>query len=246
VDAGKPRYDNGRKNMFDGPSFRRDLSSIACLKTVSRSTLDEMEKRCRWHELARGDRVFSEGDPLERIFFVLRGELRIIYYTSAGKVVSLRSNAEGNFVGEMAVSSNTPAPYTVEATGPAVVASMNVRHFSNFVERDRELLQMVIVTLAARQQLLCEQLIEIATQSVPARVRAELLRLCDGTVAKDGSAVISPFPTSSELARRIGTQREAVSRELGDLQRAGLIARDLKGLVVHNVFRLGNAPLRHS
>jgi len=60
---------------------------------------------------------------------------------------------------------------------------------------------------------------------MPMRVRlhAELLRI--SRRRRDGVLIICPPPTHQDLASRIGSQREAVSRELKRLERDGVITR---------------------
>jgi CRP/FNR family transcriptional regulator, cyclic AMP receptor protein len=56
-------------------------------------------------------------------------------------------------------------------------------------------------------------------------------------VAADG-AVIRPAPTHSEMASRISTHREAVTRELSRLRSLGIIARQGRTLRVNDLARL--------
>jgi len=57
--------------------------------------------------------------------------------------------------------------------------------------------------------------------------------------ARDGKRVrISPAPTHTEIASRVSTHREAVTRELTRLSRIGLIERERNALLVKDVERL--------
>ena len=57
--------------------------------------------------------------------------------------------------------------------------------------------------------------------------------------ARDGKRVrISPAPTDTEIASRVSTHREAVTRELTRLSRIGLIERERNALLVKDVERL--------
>ena len=64
------------------------------------------------------------------------------------------------------------------------------------------------------------------------RLHAELLRLSQRR--HDGTLVISPPPTQQELANRIGSQREAVSKELAHLSREGIVKRTCAAIVLVN------------
>jgi CRP-like cAMP-binding protein len=81
------------------------------------------------------------------------------------------------------------------------------------------------------------RVVEFSTLPVRHRVHAELLRLAriDATDPARRDATIAPAPTNAEIASRISTHREAVSRELADLMRHGLIARRGGALVLRDV-----------
>jgi len=79
---------------------------------------------------------------------------------------------------------------------------------------------------------------EFSTLAVSNRIQAELLRLAR-MAARDGKRVrISPAPTHTEIASRVSTHREAVTRELTRLSRIGLIERERNALLVKDVERL--------
>jgi CRP/FNR family cyclic AMP-dependent transcriptional regulator len=63
------------------------------------------------------------------------------------------------------------------------------------------------------------------------RVYSELLRLAKAETG-GGETKITPPPTQAELAARVSTRRDAVSRELKRLERAGLIVRRRGGIVI--------------
>jgi predicted transcriptional regulator len=70
------------------------------------------------------------------------------------------------------------------------------------------------------------------------RIHAELLRLAADAVQKDGHALLSPSPSLSDIASRVTTHREAVSRELSRLGSIGLLRREGSNLKVTDIARL--------
>jgi CRP-like cAMP-binding protein len=109
----------------------------------------------------------------------------------------------------------------------------------------RELLQSEpAVTLALLRQsvtkirALTTRVYEFSALAVNNRIQAELLRLArlaplEGKLARIGGA-----PTHAEIASRISTHREAVTRELNRLTRLGIIERQGGALLVKDVGRL--------
>ena len=70
------------------------------------------------------------------------------------------------------------------------------------------------------------------------RIHAELLRLAANAGHEDGQALLSPAPSLSDIANRVSTHREAVSRELSRLASIGLLRRQGSDLRVTDVARL--------
>jgi hypothetical protein len=62
----------------------------------------------------------------------------------------------------------------------------------------------------------------------------ELLRLSRLRSGSSGERIITPPPLQNDLAARIGSRREVVSRELSALVRDGLVAKARGALVLTN------------
>jgi CRP-like cAMP-binding protein len=85
---------------------------------------------------------------------------------------------------------------------------------------------------------LSERVVEFSTLGVKNRIHAELLRLAREHMRDANKAVIMPAPTHNEIASRVSTHREAVTRELNHLAQDGLIERQHGGLTILDVARL--------
>lgn len=101
-----------------------------------------------------------------------------------------------------------------------------------------EAASLTLRRLASLVRLMTERVFEISALAVRNRVQSELLRLARHGVARDNTSVISPAPTHADIASQVSTHREAVTRELNDLARAGLVERRSGALVVLDVARL--------
>ena len=83
-----------------------------------------------------------------------------------------------------------------------------------------------------------ERVLEFSTLVVRNRIHSELLRLAVEAGQKDGQALLSPAPSLSDIANRVSTHREAVSRELSRLGSIDLLCREGGDLRVTDVARL--------
>ena len=79
---------------------------------------------------------------------------------------------------------------------------------------------------------------ELGALDVRSRVHAELLRLARPDREDPRRAIIHSPPNQSELASRINTRRETVSREINAMEREGLIERRRGAIVITDALRL--------
>ncbi len=96
----------------------------------------------------------------------------------------------------------------------------------------------ILKQLATLTRNLSERVFEFSALGVKNRIHAELLRLARDHGGDGNSAIISPAPTHAEIASRVSTHREAVTRELNALARDGLFERRGGALVVSDIARL--------
>jgi CRP-like cAMP-binding protein len=83
--------------------------------------------------------------------------------------------------------------------------------------------QILVRELSDQMADLDRRLYESLVMPMRVRLHAELLRI--SRRRRDGTLIISPPPTHQDLASRIGSQREAVSKELKRLERDRVITR---------------------
>jgi CRP-like cAMP-binding protein len=92
--------------------------------------------------------------------------------------------------------------------------------------------------LADRVRTLNQRLGEYAFLTAKQRLCAELLRLSRPRMGNEKQRIVSPPPLQRELADRISTQREVVTRELATLSRKSIIEKTRGGLVLVEPDRL--------
>ena len=85
---------------------------------------------------------------------------------------------------------------------------------------------------------LTNRVYEFSSLDVANRTRAELLRLALAGHRQGRSAKIAPAPTHAEIASRVSTHREAVTREINRLSKLGILERQGGALIVKDIERL--------
>lgn len=80
-----------------------------------------------------------------------------------------------------------------------------------------------------------ERVFELSTLGVRNRVHAEILRLARKTGIAGNVARIEPAPKQEDIANRVSTYREQVTREISQLNIQGVVLREGHRLVVKDV-----------
>ena len=102
---------------------------------------------------------------------------------------------------------------------------MSGEQFNNVLRENPAVNANVMSYLAGLVRALSGRVIEFNTMTVNQRLYAELLRLSDFSETNEDVAEIRQMPTHADLASRIATHREAVSRELKQLCDSGLLCK---------------------
>jgi CRP/FNR family transcriptional regulator, cyclic AMP receptor protein len=214
------------------------LARIAILATLSKESLEEFERRCAWRRYEQGESIVNYLDASDDVFFIVSGEVKVTIYSHAGKAVSFSIMGPGEVFGEYPAIDRGPRSANVEARTSCLVASLPAEAFRELLRSEPSVTQALLPQLVKKIRALTMRVYEFSTLAVKNRIQAELLRLARLASGDGKCARIAPAPTHIEIASRVATHREAVTRELNRLARMGLIERASGALVVKDIERL--------
>ena len=214
------------------------LQGIEIFDRLQAADLDSVSRYCTWRRYARHQEIIGHGSRTTDVFFIKEGQVRVILYSFSGREVTFRDMGGGDSFGELAAIDGKPRSANVVALAESVVGTMTAAHFWEILQRYPNVAAAVLKRLAGQLRDTSERLFELSTLGVRNRIQAELLRLARAHAPQDNRAEIAPFPIHSDIASRVSTHREAVTRELNDLTRKGLIERRSRRLVVNDIARL--------
>jgi CRP-like cAMP-binding protein len=193
------------------------LRIISLFEDLGEAEFTRIARSCVTRTYERNVQIYGEHDEATDVFFVLDGMVRINSTSAEGREIIFNDLGVGHMFGEFAAIDGLPRSATVVALTDCVLASMPAARFFDLLKENGTVSTRLIQLLVAKMRVASERVFEVSALAVRERVRRELLRLAaDGT--KSGkSVVISPAPTHYDLAARIGSHREAVTRELNRL-----------------------------
>ncbi len=204
----------------------RTLLGIEAFRGLPVADRQVIAQLMRGQRFDAGQQIVGHSDATQDVYFVITGHVRATFYSRSGRQVAFQDLEAGAMFGELAAIDGQPRSATVVALEETRVATLPHQAYLDVLARHRSVALALELRLSALARVLLGRIIEFSTLAVRNRVHAELLRLAKQNGADDGrtEVAIAKAPTHQEIADRISTHREAVSRELSDLERAGVIA----------------------
>lgn len=202
---------------------------------LSEAEIASFRKVAHDRTIGAGTELVAAQDTTDEVFVILEGTARVAVHSEDGRMIDFADAGPGEIVGFIAALDGGPRTASVIARGPMRIAVTDRRSFLKLLD-ERGFADSVIRSLVKQMRGLSERVIEFSTLLVRERLLRELLRRArteDAEATDEGEAVrLSPAPTHFDLAARISTHREAVSREMSGLSKRGIVKREKGDLVV--------------
>jgi len=221
------------------------LASIALFRHLPLTARQQLAQRCHCRHFDAEQQIVAYLDNSHDVFFIVSGRVSVTVYSHAGRQVIFQSLEAGETFGELSAIDNQPRSAYVLAVSDCIIGQLSASDFMEAIYRYPEVTKAVLRHLSNMVRRLCERMYEVCTLPVRERVHAELLRLAMEHSGSTTTAVIAPAPTHAEIACRIGTHREAVTRELTELRQTGLVMRSKGALIVNNIPQLTRLVNHH-
>lgn len=210
-----------------GATSNIDLATqFARLFACSEAVAAELTAATLIRQHGAGTTLVRQGEACGRVLVLLDGHARAAMVTLDGRVLQLAEHRPGEIFG--GVDPGREQAAEIVTTAPTVIASFATADFYALAER-HACVALVLARAMVRQFGALTQLVSARlTLSSNGRVHAELLRMAQ---AGDGRW-IRPLPVLSDLALRVQTARETVSRAVSALERRGIVRRHEDGLEI--------------
>lgn len=216
------------------------LAQIPLFRELPPDVIERQSKRCRWRNYEENELVIDYEDDTCDVRFIVSGLVRIILRIATGKEVILAEMGDGEFFGEIAAIDDEGRSANVTALYKSKMCIMPQTVFLEMLENEPLINRQVMRILALRVRNLNLRLAEHCFLQTKHRLYSELLRLSRARPGHDGQRSISPPPTQKDLAARIGTRREVVSREIANLKRSRVVDKTTGALVLCDLPKLNS------
>ncbi len=176
--------------------------------------------------------IALQGEPIEFVGYVLSGKAKAVAYSENGDVTWVGHFGEGEFLGHTSLLTDSPARFEICAETNVEIIRVSVPVMRELLSTEHGLNSTLAKDLAVRLDGMTSRLIEAFTLSTRGRICAELSRLSRIIGIMPENLIIRPSPVFVELAQRVNSTRETVSRTVSGLQKKNIIAREPGAIVI--------------
>jgi CRP/FNR family transcriptional regulator len=185
--------------------------------------------------LQKDEILFVAGDEAAGLFVIASGALRAYREGLDGREQVIHVEREGATIAELPVFDDRPYPSTVAAEEDSTVLFLSKLDVKALCVANPEIALAALRMMAGRLRK-CAELVEaLSLREVDQRLARWLLAEARGRGARTGDGVeLTLALTNQQIAARIGSVREVVSRALARLQNNGLIAIDGRRVMIRD------------
>lgn len=210
------------------------FDSIPLLATLKKEDREALEPLCRMRGYDKGETIFREGDPADRIHFVYAGRVKIVKSAGARDII-LEILGPGEPVGAVAAFERGKFPASAVTIEPSGLVSIPEREFFALLERRPDMTRRMLAGLTVRLMMLNKRLADM-TGSAESRAARLFLTLAERMGRKTAEGTIIPLALSrQELADLIGTTLETAIRLMSRWQKEGVVITNPDGFVIADV-----------
>jgi CRP/FNR family transcriptional regulator/CRP/FNR family cyclic AMP-dependent transcriptional regulator len=212
---------------------RELLRTVPIFSELAEPDLDKLTGLATRKHYPKDGVVFFENEAGDTLFMIAQGRIKVTILGDDGREIILSVLGQGEFFGEMALLDNEPRSATTIAAEDSELLSLSRAEFEGVLSHNPGIMGGLIKVLTARLRHANHQISTLALLDVYGRVARVIVELGrdEGKRLKDGRITFQR-PTHQEIANRIGTTRETVTRMLKDLQRQNLIKVTGKEIVL--------------
>jgi len=200
------------------------LRKTALFSSLSEEQLAQVAAVAHERSLERNEILFLEGATAEHLFVVVTGAIRAYRMNKKGREQIIHVERLGATLAEIPMFDDGPYPATAASEEPSIVLAIGKKDFKELCLREPHVLWSSLKVLAGRLRRHAELVNSLSLQEVRSRLAHLLLSEARTTGERTGAGIQFEIKLSNQqLASRIGSVREVVSRTLNRFVEDGTI-----------------------
>lgn len=197
--------------MHEIPHFHDAASAL------SKPVLREIQKHVIVRHFKSGDIIIHQGEPVEAVYRVVSGRIKISSYIEDGREIILSGYNSGDTFGEASLIQEFPAQYSAECLCECEINVLPKNEFLKIYQQYPEVSYQVSRKLVRQVRMLYSLLLEAKSLSLEKRLVSSIFRSLHSHTVRDKHGLYLEM-SQDEMARALGTARQSINRELKKLE----------------------------
>ncbi|MBE0448217.1 MAG: Crp/Fnr family transcriptional regulator [Actinobacteria bacterium] len=200
------------------------LKACQLFTGLPEENLKELNSIAVSKRFGRGELIFSDGDVGEGFYAIVNGRVKLFKLGPDGREQILHFASNGEPFGEVTLFAGVSYPAFARAATDLDVLFFRRNDFKALVSKDPQLSLNMIAIMSYHLRRFATLVEELSLKDVPARVARHLLNLASERGCEVGDCIEVELDVSkTELAQKLGTISETISRTLGKMRSTGII-----------------------
>lgn len=219
--------------MNNGVNRIEVLERTRLFQGSSTEELAWIAKRAVEQHLQAGEMLFFSGDEARGLFVVASGRIRAFQQNAEGREQVMHIDSAGATIGDVPVFDDGPYPASAIAEAETEVLFLDKRDIRQFCMEHPAFALRALKLMAERVRRHAKLVKVLSFHEVGQRLALLLLAEAQqANVGTNGKATFRLALSNHEIATRIGTVRDVVSRALTRLQADGLLSMQSRNITV--------------
>lgn len=196
------------------------LRKALLLSRLSQAQLERVSRRAARLHLDDGQMLFNQGDPAERFYLIISGQMRLFRLAVDGGEKVIEIITPGETFAEALMFLNAPRyPVCAAALGTVDLIGMDARDFARMLRESVDTCFVILAALSQRLKGLVQEIDNLTLHSASSRFASYLLHK-----RQAGTQVVELDARKGVIASRLSIKPETFSRIEKDLSERGIIS----------------------
>jgi CRP/FNR family transcriptional regulator len=202
--------------------FKNTLTRLSRFNDLPEETQQALAHAAILRNFRGGQVIYVEGEPANSVYILEKGWVKATRMTRDGREQAMIFLHPVDVFGDIAVLTGIPYPGTVTALEDVVVWSIPARTILDLIQRQPTFAVSVIRHLGERVLHYINLVEDLSLRSVESRLAHTLLQYAE---LRDGNLIVPrrDWATFDQMAVRLGTVRDVLSRALKTLEAENLL-----------------------
>ena len=189
--------------------------------------------------IVKGESLFVEGEVATGFYLLARGGMKLCKLSPDGREKVLHFVHPGETFAEAAFFGDGKYPAEARAVESGELIFFPKASFMGLLERNPQFSLNLIISLSLSLRRFARQIEELSFAEVPTRLAAYLLELSERkSTTFQGKTYLDLEMKKGEMASRLGTVSETLSRSFKKLKDEGVIEVDGSRVLIHSLEQL--------